>query len=469
MADNLLIVESPAKMRTIGKYLGKSFKVDASMGHAIDLPVRELGIDVEKNFEPKYVTMKGKGKILQKLRQEAGKVSTVYLATDPDREGEAIAWHIAGALKNKKCEIKRITFNEISKKAVTEAIEHPSEINMDLVNAQQARRILDRLVGYKVSPFLWKTIYRGLSAGRVQTVALRMICEREQEIRKFKPDEYWTLDAELAKKSGEQFSCSLQKIDGKKAELKTGNETQSVIDRVKPGPFTVVSVSKKKKKRNPSPPFITSTMQQEAARKLHFSASKTMFLAQQLYEGLEINGESTGLITYMRTDSFRIADAASEQAENFIASEFGKEYLPEKRPYYKKSGKTQDAHEAVRPVNPVKEFSPETVKKSLSRDQFRLYELIWKRFMASRMAPAEYDATSCDIESGGCLFRATGLITRFKGFTILYTESSDNGKSGSEESFLPELLENENLELVKLIDKQHFTQPPPRYSEASLV
>ncbi|HON09797.1 MAG TPA: type I DNA topoisomerase [Chitinispirillaceae bacterium] len=476
MAKHLVIVESPAKCKTISKYLGKDFAVRATMGHIIDLPEKELGVDLEKDFRPKYTTSKGKRRILRSLRDEASKVEDVYLAPDPDREGEAIAWHVAESIKNENTSVKRVMFNEITRRAVLSAFENPKEIDMNKVNAQQARRILDRIVGYQVSPILWGTVFRGLSAGRVQSVALRLICEREEEIKAFKQMEYWSIHGtfEYEKSS---FSAKLFSIDGKKGDqehalIPDEAAAKAIMARLRGVDYTIKDVTRSEKVRKPYPPFITSTLQQEAARKLGFSAAKTMMIAQQLYEGLEL-GElgSMGLITYMRTDSTRIATEALQDAAKVIKVLLGDKYLPAAPRLYGKNKNAQDAHEAIRPSQVNLDFSPDRMKQYLSRDQHRLYELIWKRFLASQMENAVFDSTRVDIEGDGCVFRATGSIIKFDGFLALYDEtvedSSESGESQNER--LPDLSAHKPVTLKEFLDKQHFTQPPPRYTEASLV
>ncbi len=472
MSKNLVIVESPAKCRTISKYLGKNYSVRATMGHIIDLPSKEFGVDIQHDFKPKYTVAKGKSRILKTLKDDAAQSETVYLAPDPDREGEAIAWHVAQHIAKSNTNVKRVLFNEITKHAVLNAIEHPGSIDINKVNAQQARRILDRIVGYQISPILWRTVFRGLSAGRVQSVALRLICEREDEIKKFVKQEYWSLHAQLEAK-GVNFWSKLAYIDGKKAELATGADTKAVMLRVQDKPFAVTDVQRVEKSRKPYAPFITSTLQQESARKLNFSATKTMIIAQQLYEGLEL-GElgSMGLITYMRTDSTRIAQEALDSARTLIRELHGDKYLTPEPRIYAKNKNAQDAHEAIRPSQVSVEFSPEKVRKYLSKDQLRLYELVWKRFLASQMENALYDSTRIDLLCNGCTFRATGSIQKFDGFLALYEESveeavPENGDDVNER--LPVLVPGDASVLQKLVDKQHFTQPPPRYSEAALV
>jgi DNA topoisomerase I len=466
MADSLVIVESPAKAKTIKKYLGSKFIVKASMGHVRDLPKSQLGVNVEKQFEPKYITVRGKGDVLKELRDAGKKVKRVYLAADPDREGEAIAWHLAQILKlplNEEC---RVVFNEITKTAVKDAFKHPRKINMDLVNAQQARRILDRLVGYGISPILWKKVKKGLSAGRVQSVAVKLIIDRENEIRSFVPEEYWTVTAVLL--SGEEeFEAKFFGYGRQKAELKSKADVQELLDKIKGKRFVVEDLKTSERRRNPSPPFITSTLQQEAARKLNFRAQKTMAVAQQLYEGVDLGKEGTvGLITYMRTDSTRVSETAMSEARSYIKESFGDEYLPNTPRSHKKKAGAQDAHEAIRPTSVIR--TPAEVKEYLSRDQFRLYKLIWERFVASQMASAVFDAVSADIRVGEALFRATGSKMKFPGFMKVYVEGKDDNKK-EENKWLPPIEKGQQLKRKSITPKQHFTQPPPRYTEATLV
>ncbi|NLW31687.1 MAG: type I DNA topoisomerase [Fibrobacter sp.] len=477
MAKHLVIVESPAKCKTISKYLGKEFAVRATMGHVIDLPEKELGVDIDQDFKPKYTISKGKRRVLRALKDEASKVEDVFLAPDPDREGEAIAWHVCESIKNENTSIKRVMFNEITRRAVLAAFAHPQEIDMNKVNAQQARRILDRIVGYQVSPILWRTIFRGLSAGRVQSVALRLICEREEEINAFQKKEYWSVVGNFSFEKS-QFSAKLFSIDGRKGDnenplLPDEETTKAIINRLSDVNYTVKNVHRSKKERKPYPPFITSTLQQEAARKLGFSAAKTMMIAQQLYEGLEL-GElgSMGLITYMRTDSTRIADEALSAARKVIETLYDNRHLPSAPRKYGKKKNSQDAHEAIRPSQIDMKFSPDSIKPYLSRDQIRLYELIWKRFLASQMENALFDSTRVDIEGDNCLFRATGSIMKFEGFLALYDETVEENSNDTGDDTnvrLPVLQANDIVNILKLTEAQHFTQPPPRYSEASLV
>ncbi|WP_338469837.1 type I DNA topoisomerase [Niallia sp. XMNu-256] len=467
MSEFLVIVESPAKAKTIEKYLGKKYKVKASMGHIRDLPKSQMGVDVENHFEPKYITIRGKGPILKDLKTAAKKAKKIYLAADPDREGEAIAWHLANSLNvdvNSDC---RVVFNEITKDAIKESFKHPRPINMDLVDAQQARRILDRLVGYNISPLLWKKVKKGLSAGRVQSVAVRLIIEREKEIQNFIPEEYWSITGEFLK-GMESFEASFFSLDKKKVELSSKQKVDEVLEKLKGKTFIVDSVTKKERRRNPALPFTTSSLQQEAARKLNFRAKKTMMLAQQLYEGIELGKEGTvGLITYMRTDSTRISDVAKEEAAGYIRSTYGDDYLQKSERKEKKNNATQDAHEAIRPTSVLRE--PSSLKDSLSRDQLRLYKLIWERFVASQMAPAVMDTMTVDLKNGSIIFRANGSKIKFPGFMKVYVEGTDDPVEEKKDRQLPDLKEGEEVIKKQIDPKQHFTQPPPRYTEARLV
>jgi DNA topoisomerase-1 len=470
MAKNLVIVESPAKCRTISRYLGKDFVVKATMGHVIDLPERELGVDIEHNFKPKYTTSKGKRRIVTELRSVADKAEVIYLAPDPDREGEAIAWHVAQAITKQNGNVKRVMFNEITKRAVLDAFEHPRDIDLNKVNAQQARRILDRIVGYLVSPILWRTVFRGLSAGRVQSVALRLICEREMKIKAFVQEEYWSLQAVCEQKQS-VFTAKLHSVDGAKAHIPNEASAKGLIQRLSGKDFEVTGVTRTEKSRKPYPPFITSTLQQEAARKLGFSAAKTMMIAQQLYEGLELGSLGTlGLITYMRTDSTRIADEALANARSIITELYDADHVPAEPRMYGKSKNAQDAHEAIRPSQASLEFAPDRIGEYLSRDQVRLYELIWKRFLASQMSNAVFDFTRIDITADQCVFRATGSIMKFDGFLALYDETTEETSDNEgQNDRMPNIEKGSRVAIQKFIDKQHFTQPPPRYTEASLV
>ena len=467
MADYLVIVESPAKAKTIERYLGKKYKVRASLGHLRDLPRSQMGVDTENNYEPKYITIRGKGPILQDLKKEAKKAKKIFLAADPDREGEAIAWHLAHQLGVDIESDCRVVFNEITKEAIKESFKNPRPINMDLVDAQQARRILDRLVGYNISPILWKKVKKGLSAGRVQSVALRLIIDRENEINSFIPEEYWSIGG-LFTKDKQAFEASYYGDAKKKVKLTTKKQVDDILKQLKADTFEVTSVVKKERKRNPAVPFTTSSLQQEAARKLNFRARKTMMLAQQLYEGINLGKEgSVGLITYMRTDSTRISDTAKEEAKSFIQATYGEEYAATTSTAKKESGKkTQDAHEAVRPTSIMR--PPAAMKAVLSRDQLRLYKLIWERLVASQMAPAILDTVSVDLVSNDVRFRATGSQVKFQGFMKVYVEGSDD-KEEEKDHILPPLVEGERIHYSEIDPKQHFTQPPPRYSEARLV
>ncbi|WP_068672405.1 type I DNA topoisomerase [Oceanobacillus sp. Castelsardo] len=466
MKDYLVIVESPAKAKTIERYLGKKYEVKASMGHVRDLPKSQMGVDVDENFKPKYITIRGKGDVLKDLRKSAKKAKKIYLAADPDREGEAIAWHLAHILNVDETSDCRVVFNEITKDAIKESFKHPRSIDIDLVNAQQARRILDRLVGYNISPILWKKVKKGLSAGRVQSVAMKLIVDREKEIQTFNPEEYWSIQAEFLK-DGTMFEGSFYGEDGKKQELKTEADVKKITNQLEKK-FTIEKVTKRERKRNPAQPFITSSLQQEAARKLNFRAKKTMMIAQQLYEGIDLGKKSggiTGLITYMRTDSTRISDTAKSEAYDYILEKFGKEYHGENKPKKNKEG-AQDAHEAIRPTSVNRD--PKSLKEILSRDQYRLYKLIWERFLASQMAPAIMDTMTVHLYSNNVEFRATGSKIKFKGFMKVYIEGTDDNKK-VEEKFLPDLSEGMVVDSKEIIPNQHFTQPPPRYTEARLV
>ena len=470
MSDYLVIVESPAKAKTIERYLGKKYKVKASMGHVRDLPKSQIGVDTEHNFEPKYITIRGKGPVLKELKSAAKKAKKIYLAADPDREGEAIAWHLAHSLNLDTSSDCRVVFNEITKDAVKESFKHPRPINMDLVDAQQARRILDRLVGYKISPLLWKKVKKGLSAGRVQSVAVKLIIDRENEIKNFVPEEYWTITGQFEYKK-HFFTASfygINTLDNKKQELKSEEEVKNILAQIEEEKFTVQSVTKKERKRNPSPPFITSSLQQEAARKLNFRARKTMMIAQQLYEGIDLGKEGTvGLITYMRTDSTRISETAQKEAQEYILNDYGEEYTKKSTAKRKNNNaKVQDAHEAIRPTSVHR--TPASVKGALSRDQYRLYKLIWERFVASQMAPAVMDTMTVDLVNGPIVFRANGSKIKFPGFMKVYVEGSDDNKE-KKDAILPDLKEGDFVTTESIDPKQHFTQPPPRYSEARLV
>lgn len=464
MGQKLVIVESPAKAKTIEKYLGKNYVVEASMGHVRDLPKSQLGVDIENEYNPKYITIRGKGELLSKLRKLAKKSDKIYLATDPDREGEAISWHLANVLKIDENENCRIEFNEITKDAVKNSIKHPRKINCNLVDAQQARRVLDRLVGYEISPLLWRNVKWGLSAGRVQSAALKLICDREEEIKKFNPEEYWTVDVKL-KKGKKSFPVKLTTKNKKKIEIKNKEQADQIIDELKENDYIVSNIKKGIKNKNPLAPFTTSTLQQEASKKLNFMTKKTMSVAQQLYEGVEVKKFGTvGLITYMRTDSVRISKEAQDKALNFIDETYGKEYVPEELRVYKGKKNIQDAHEAIRPT--YVEITPEIAKANLSNDQYKLYALIWKRFIASQMATCILNTNSLEIKNGDYTLRASGSTIKFDGFMKVYEYIS-----GEEEEsvLLPELEENEVLKEESIEGKQHFTQPPARYSEAAFV
>jgi len=469
MPKNLLIVESPAKARTIKKYLGPDFKIMASVGHIKDLPVKKLGVDIEKDFKPEYVTIKGKGKVLKGLKDAGKNVEAVYLAPDPDREGEAIAWHIAREFKKSKCEIYRVLFNELTAKAIREAVASPQELNEEKFESQQARRVLDRLVGYQMSPLLWTRVKRGLSAGRVQSVAVKMICDREREIFAFESQEYWSLTAQLESEDPPPFKAKFSKYANKKIDLKNEEQVNKIVSEVEENDFKVEKVTKKQKKKNPLPPFITSLLQQEAHGKLRFTAKRTMSIAQNLYEGIELGDRGqVGLITYMRTDSFRLSDDALVEARQYIQQTFGGDYLPAKPNYYKSRKGAQEAHEAIRPTSA--ELSPDVVKPFLNKDQLALYSLIWKRFIACQMSPAIVDQTQAVIKSGKALFNAAGSVVIFKGFTTLYQKVSNGSKDDkNKEALLPPLKKGQTLNLIKLEPAQHFTQPPPRYTEATLI
>ncbi|KFL44324.1 DNA topoisomerase I [Lysinibacillus sp. BF-4] len=467
MADYLVIVESPAKAKTIERYLGKKYKVKASVGHVRDLPRSQMGIDTENNYTPKYITIRGKGPVLQELKTAAKKAKKIYLAADPDREGEAIAWHLATALNIDIESDCRVVFNEITKDAILESFKHPRPINMDLVDAQQARRMLDRLVGYNISPILWKKVKKGLSAGRVQSVALRLIIDRENEIKQFIPEEYWTIDAAFAK-GAKSFDALYYGTAEEKVKLTNEAQVQAILKQLKGDDFTVQSVTKKERKRNAAPSFTTSSLQQEAARKLNFRAKKTMMLAQQLYEGIDLGKKEgiVGLITYMRTDSTRVSETAKTEAVAYINDKYGEEFIATTERQTKKATNSQDAHEAIRPTSTMR--APETLKTVLSRDQLRLYRLIWERFIASQMAPAVLDTVSVDLQQGDVVFRANGSQVKFPGFMKVYIEGSDDQKE-EKSTYLPDMAEGDVVKATEIEPKQHFTQPPPRFSEARLV
>lgn len=467
MKTSLIIVESPAKVKTIKKFLSSSYKVEASMGHIRDLPKSQLGIDTENDFVPKYITIRGKGEITEKLRKEAKNCDRVYLATDPDREGEAISWHLANILNQNLKEVLRIEFNEITKSAVTKALKAPRKLNFNVIDAQQARRVLDRLVGYKISPLLWRKVKKGLSAGRVQSVAVRLICDRENEIRAFVSKEYWSLVAKLNDPdTRKSFDAKLFGTENKKIEVSSEAEMDRILEDLKDAKYTVKGIKKGKKRRNSPNPFITSTLQQEAYRKLGFTSKKTMMVAQQLYEGVDIKGEGTiGLVTYIRTDSVRLSEEAKNDAAKYISEKYGKNYLAGETKQNKSGKKVQDAHEAIRPSSVFRE--PGRIKDSLDREQYKLYKLIWERYVASQMQAAVFDTVTVDIEAKGYIFKAYGSIMKFQGFMSIYKESSDEKEE--KDISLPNLLEGQLLKLKKLDYKQHFTEPPLRYTEATLV
>lgn len=466
MSDYLVIVESPAKAKTIEKYLGKKYKVKASVGHVIDLPRSQMGVDVDNNYQPKYITIRGKGPVLQELKTAAKKAKKIYLAADPDREGEAIAWHLAKALSIDVTSDCRVVFNEITKEAVIDSFKHPRPLDLDLVDAQQARRVLDRLVGYNISPILWKKVKKGLSAGRVQSVALRLIIDRENEIKAFVPEEYWSIEGQF-EKGTKTFDAMYYGTTKEKMKLTSKGDVDAVLQGMKGKNFTVQKVVKKERKRNPSPAFTTSSLQQEAARKLNFRARKTMMLAQQLYEGIDLGKKqgTVGLITYMRTDSTRISETAKSEAIGYIESKYGKEYISTAQAV-KSTKKTQDAHEAIRPTSALR--TPDEVKALLSRDQLRLYKLIWERFIASQMASAVLDTVAVDLVNQDVMFRANGSQVKFAGFMKVYVEGSDD-QVDDKDKLLPDLTEGEKVKASLIDPKQHYTQPPPRFTEARLV
>ena len=472
MAKSLVVVESPAKANTINKILGKDFVVTSSMGHVMDLPGSKMGIDIENNFDPQYIIIPGKKKTIEGLKKAAKGKDNIFLATDPDREGEAISWHLYNLLGKKKNNVRRIAFHEITKSAIQEAIKHPGDIDEKKVDAQQTRRILDRLVGYSISPLLWRKVGRGLSAGRVQSVTVRMIVDRENEIRAFITKEYWDIEAELAKKEDKKensFTAKLDRIDGKKADIENQKQADGIVSELKKEEYVVSDVKKKDKKKNPQPPFTTSKLQQEAFYKLRFSASRTMRVAQQLYEGLELGDEgNVGLITYMRTDAVRVSKESLDAVRHYVDSKYGNKYLPETPNKFKSKKRAQEAHEAIRPALPLRE--PESIKGYLSEDQFKLYTLIWNRFVSSQMAPAIFSIVSAEIKAGRFIFKAQGSQRIFAGFSIVYQESEENNNEKDDsEKMLPPLEEKEVLTLVNLSPGQHFTKPPARFSDASLV
>ena len=461
----LVIVESPAKAKTIQKYLGTGYEVIASMGHVRDLPKSKLGVDVDNGFTPQYMDMKGKEDVIKELKKKAQKSEYVYLATDPDREGEAISWHLAQMLNLDLNADNRVAFNEITKTGVQNGMSNPHKIDLDLVNAQQARRILDRLVGYKLSPFLWKKVKRGLSAGRVQSVAVRLIVDREEEIKAFVPKEYWSIDAVLSADK-KKFSAKLSSVDGKKIEITDKAQADSILERLRTADFIVKAIKKRVTKKQPAPPFITSTLQQEASKRLGFQSKRTMKAAQELYEGIDVNGMgAVGLITYMRTDSLRISADAQNAAAEYIKATYGESYLPDKPRVFKSKKNAQDAHEAIRPSMP--DITPDSIKNSLTSDQYKLYKLIWERFIASQMANALLDTISADISADNCIFKASGYSVKFDGFTVLYEEKSESEEEN--QKMLPPIAENDVLKVISLDGNQHFTQPPARFSEATLI
>ena len=468
--QKLIIVESPAKAKTIGKYLGKGYKVEASQGHVCDLPKSQLGVDIDHDFDLKYITIRGRGDILSRIRKEAKNSSQIYFATDPDREGEAISWHlfhVLGVDENEPC---RIEFNEVTKKAVQNAIKHPRKLDMGRIDAQQARRALDRLVGYKISPLLWVKVKKGLSAGRVQSVATRMVVDREKEINNFIPEEYWEVSADCSVKGKKKpvcFSAKLSQVDDKKVQIRNGEEAKAICDKIEKTDFMITEIRRKEKRRQPAPPFTTSSLQQEASRKLGFTTAKTMQVVQQLYEGIDIAGEGTqGLVTYIRTDSVRISDDAMTALREFIPAHYGSEYLPDEKNEFKGRKNAQDAHEAIRPTDVNR--LPEAIKPSLSREQYMLYRLIYNRFVASQMECAVYETLAVDICGSGITLRFYGEHKVFAGFTVLYEESTDEA-SDNVEMTLPALEEGQKINIQKVASAQHFTQPPSRYTEASLV
>lgn len=466
MSKTLVVVESPAKAKTIEKFLGKGFTVRASMGHLRDLPKSQFGVDVDQEFTPKYINIRGKGDLIKNLKEEAKKATTVYLATDPDREGEAIAWHLAHILNIPEQKACRIEFNEITKPAIQKAVKKPRAIDLSRVDAQQARRILDRIVGYKLSPLLWRKVRKGLSAGRVQSVAVRLICDREKEIQAFVAEEYWTVTAKLRETlKSPAFDAELIAIDSKKPQIGDEKTATAITSELEKAEYIVQEVKRRERRRNPAPPFITSTLQQDASRKLGFTTRKTMMLAQQLYEGIEVAAVGpVGLVTYIRTDSTRVATSAQDEARAYVTEKHGQSYLPAKPPVYSTKKNAQDAHEAIRPTS--LELTPDKVQKNLSRDQLRLYTLIWERFVASQMAPAVYDTLTIEISAGKFGLRASGSLLKFPGFLVVYGDSKEDSEK---DTLLPDLTEGQKVILQKLLPKQHFTEPPPRYTEASLV
>ncbi|MGG3999098.1 type I DNA topoisomerase [Anoxybacillus kestanbolensis] len=466
MSDYLVIVESPAKAKTIERYLGKKYKVKASMGHVRDLPKSQMGVDIQNDYEPKYITIRGKGSVIKELKAAAKKAKKVFLAADPDREGEAIAWHLAHVLDLNTDSPCRVVFNEITKDAIKQSFEQPRAINMHLVHAQQARRVLDRLVGYNISPLLWKKVKKGLSAGRVQSVALRLIIDREKEIQSFQPEEYWTIQGTFMK-GNDTFEAQFYRLGSEPFDLKTEQDVQHVLNHIQGNEFFVTAVTKKERKRNPVAPFITSSLQQEAARKLNFRTRKTMMVAQQLYEGIDLGSEGTvGLITYMRTDSTRVSESAQQEAMQYIEQTFGTSYVATEKRKEKQKANAQDAHEAIRPTSVWRH--PSAIKPHVTRDQYQLYKLIWERFIASQMAPAVLDTVAIELSNGSVVFRATGSTVKFPGFMKVYVEGTDDPKD-ERQRLLPDFVEGERVFSKDIEGKQHFTQPPPRYTEARLV
>ena len=477
MSNNLVILESPGKIGAVKSYLGSKYKVIASIGHVRDLPKSTLGIDIDNDFVPHYINIRGKGDLIKELRKEAKNADKIFFATDPDREGEAISWHLAAILGDDAKKAKRVTFNEITKNAVKEAIKHPRTIDMGLVNAQQARRILDRIVGYQISPFLWKTVKSGLSAGRVQSVATKIIVEREEEINSFIPDEYWTIDANLQTLSQKRFTARFYGDRSKKIKIANKEQADKILADIENNPFYIDSIKKGKKQRSPAPPFITSTLQQEASRKFNFQSQKTMKLAQELYEGINVgseNGGVQGLITYMRTDSLRVSEEAQNTTRAFITDKYGEKYCPEKKRIYKSKSNAQDAHEAIRPSKVT--IEPSQIKKYLTNDQFKLYKLIWERFVASQMSSAELNTVVVDIENSGYIFKTSGYNVKFQGYMIIYQETLEDTQKNMDDAFnpeknskLPDLSTEDILIKEDIVPTQHFTEPPLRYDEASLI
>lgn len=468
MAKSLVIVESPSKAKTINKYLGKDFVVEASVGHIIDLPKTKIGVDIKNGFKPQYINIRGKKDVIEKLQKLAAKAENVYIATDPDREGEAIAWHIESVLKEAKANIFRVEFNEITRSAVEEAINSPRQIDMGRVNSQQARRILDRIVGYKVSPFLWKSIYRGLSAGRVQSVALRLVCEREQAISDFKPEEYWTVKGDFLADDNKQISTKLEKIGGKKVDIKNETDAKAHEAAINASSFSISALTKKATKRQPSPPFITSTMQQEAVRKLRMSSKRVMSTAQSLYEGVSIGKfGQVGLITYMRTDSVRISNDAMDAVRGLIPKLFGENNLPEKPRFFKTKKSAQDAHEAIRPTHIEAGYEPDAIKEFLNNDQYRLYKLIWSRFVASQMIPATIEKTTVEVSDSTYLFRVSGEVIKDKGFIAAYDNKVEDDESPA--NIPAGLAEGAAVSTKAILTEQHFTKPPARYTESTII